>query len=92
LIGRADQQTCQVSGYSTPYLIVLQLRIQQVGSTVGILGKIKTKIASGEGAAAADLDVDGMLPLVRYNELGAEEMKERLERINIEETIKINPV
>jgi hypothetical protein len=34
-----------------------------------------------------------MLPLVRYNELGAEEeMKERLERINIEETIKINPV
>jgi hypothetical protein len=47
------------------------------------------------------LDVDGMLPLVRYNEVKNHRKSPRqsrrrngetLEKIDIEETIKINPV
>jgi hypothetical protein len=49
----------------------------------------------------AGLDVDGMLPLVRYNEVKNHRKSPRqsrrrngetLEKIDIEETIKINPV
>jgi hypothetical protein len=61
----------------------------------------KTRASGGCGCGPA-LDVDGLLPLVRYNKVKKPQKKNprrsrrrnggTLEKIDIEETIKINPV
>jgi hypothetical protein len=81
-------------------LIDLQLRIQQFESTVEVLGlkkKHKKSRESGEGALQSTecsrLCVTTRSKIAAKPLVGAEEeMGETLEKINIEETIKINPV
>jgi hypothetical protein len=80
-------------------LIDLQLRIQQFESTVEVLGlkkKHKKSRESGEGALQS---TECSRLCVTRSKIAAkplvgaeEEMGETLEKINIEETIKINPV